>query len=92
MTLETVKFDQVYGRLLTVGLHIDKARVLAKTLIDISTTLGIDINVLLKQVDANGMRFENEVYNQLNQARTNSSQLGFVDSSNIPPAILQQVV
>jgi hypothetical protein len=92
MTLETVKFDQVYGKLLKTGLHIDKARVLAKTLIDISTTLSIDINVLLKQVDANGMRFENEVYNQLNKARTNSSQLGFVDASNIPPAILQQVV
>ncbi len=92
MSLETAKYDLVYGRLLHVGISIDKARILAKSLLDISDETGIDINQLLKQIDRNGLRFENAVYEQLNKARTNSSQIGFLDSNNIPPAIRQQVV
>lgn len=92
MSLETAKYDQVYGRLLHIGISIDKAKILAKTLLDISNEIGMDVNNLLKQVDQNGMRFENAVYDQLNKARTNSSQIGYLDANNIPPAILQQVV
>ena len=92
MTLETSKYDFVYGRLLKLGVNIDKAKLLAKTLIDISKETGISIEQVIKNVDANGMRFDNEVYEQLNKARTNSSQIGYVDRTNIPPSILQQVV
>jgi 5'(3')-deoxyribonucleotidase len=92
MTIETIKFDLVYGQLLKIGINIDTAKVMAKTLLDISHTIGVNVDDLLKQIDQNGMRFENDVYKQLNLARTNSSQLGYLDASNIPPAITRQVV
>lgn len=92
MSIETAKYDLVYGKLLKVGINIDKAKLLAKTLLDISDSTGSDINEILKNVDQNGLRFDNAVYEKLNTARTNSSQIGYLDRSNIPAAILQQVV
>lgn len=92
MTIETAEYDVVYGKLLKLGIPIDKAKLLAKTLLDISDKIGSNINDILKNVDQNGLKFDNAVYEQLNKARTNSSQIGYLDTSNIPPAILRQVV
>lgn len=90
MTIETAEYDLVYGRLLKIGIAIDKAKLLAKVLIDVNDKIGTNINDLLKNVDQNGLRYDNAVYGQLNKARTNSSQIGYMDRTNIPPAILQQ--
>ena len=90
--METAKYDIVYGRLLKLGIEINKAKILAKVLIDISDRVDLSLDQLLKSIDQNGMKFDNEVYEQLNRARTNSSQIGYLDRTNIPPTILQQVV
>lgn len=90
--METAKYDIVYGRLLKLGIEISKAKVLAKVLLDISDRVDLSLDQLLKSIDQNGMKFDNEVYEQLNRARTNSSQIGYLDRTNIPPTILQQVV
>jgi 5'(3')-deoxyribonucleotidase len=92
MALEVSKYDVLYGRLLALGIAIDAAKDLSKTLYDIVESLGISIDDILKQVDKNGLRFDNTIYDQLNSVRTNSSQIGFLDENNIPPSILQQVV
>lgn len=90
--METAKYDIVYGRLLKLGIEIEKAKVLAKILIDISERINLSLEQLLKGIDKNGIRFDNEVYAELNRARTNSSQIGYLDRANIPSTILQQVV
>lgn len=91
-TLETAKYDVVYGRLLSLGIEINKSKLLAKILLDISENLGLSMDDLLKNISKNGIRYDNDVYKKLNNARTNSSQLGYLDRTNIPPAVLQQVV
>lgn len=91
MSIETVKYDLVYGKLLKFGINIDKAKILAKTLLDISDSIGTDINEILKNVNQNGLRFDNAVYEKLNSARTNSSQIGYLDRTNIPAAIVGQL-
>ncbi len=92
MSIEVAKFDIVYGKLLKLGINIDKAKILAKTLLDISSVTGVSIEQIIKNVNSNGIRFDNEVYAELNRARTNSSQIGYLDRSNIPASIRQQVV
>lgn len=91
MALETDKFDYVYGKLLHLGFGPNHAKQLAKNLYDISKELGTNIDQILKYVTPNGLRFDNTVYASLNRARTKSSQIGFLDVSNIPPGIRQQV-
>ena len=92
MALEVSKYDVLYGKLLTLGVAVDQAKALAKVLYDISIKQGVATDDLLKYVNSNGLRFDNEVYALLNNARTNSSQIGYIDQSNIPPAILKQAV
>ncbi len=92
MAIETAKYDVLYGRLLKLNVPVDQAKTLAKVLYDISTQLGASTDDLLKYVTSNGLRFDNEVYALLNKARTNSSQIGFIDQNNIPPAIIRQAV
>lgn len=92
MSLEASKYDVLYGRLLKIGVAVDQAKALAKVLYDISIEQGVATDDLLKYVNSNGLRFDNEVYALLNNARTNSSQIGFIDQNNIPPAITTQAV
>jgi hypothetical protein len=92
MTIETNQYDIIYGKLLGLGFGIDKARSLAKSLYEIAKELNLTVGEILKYVTANGVRFDNTIYAKLNSQRTNSSQLGFIDETNIPPAIRQQVV
>jgi len=92
MTLEVSKYDVLYGRLLKLGIAVDQAKVLAKVLYDISIQQGVATDDLLKYVNSNGLRYDNEVYALLNNARTISSQIGYIDQSNIPPAISNQAV
>ena len=92
MSLEASKYDVLYGRLLKLNIPVDQAKALAKVLYDISIEQGIATDDLLKYVNSNGLRFDNEVYGLLNSARSISSQIGFIDQSNIPPAIVKQAV
>ena len=92
MALEASKYDILYGKLLKLGLAIDQAKALAKVLYDISIEQGVATDELLKYVNSNGLRYDNKVYALLNNARTNSSQIGFIDQNNIPPAITMQAV
>ena len=92
MALEVSKYDVLYGRLLKLGIAVDQAKALAKVLYDISTEQGVATDDLLKYVNSNGLRYDNAVYALLNNSRTNSSQIGYIDQSNIPPAISNQAV
>jgi hypothetical protein len=92
MAIESSKYDVLYGRLLKLNVAVDQAKALAKVLYDISIQQGVATDDLLKYVTSNGLRFDNEVYTLLNNARTNSSQIGFIDQHNIPPAIVKQAV
>lgn len=92
MALEASKYDVLYGKLLKLGLAVDQAKSLSKVLYDISIEQGVSTDELLKYVNSNGLRYDNEVYALLNKARTNSSQIGFIDQNNIPFAIIKQAV
>ncbi len=92
MAIETSKYDVLYGKLLKLNVAVDQAKALAKVLYDISIQQGVATDDLLKYVTSNGLRFDNEVYALLNNARTNSSQIGYIDQNNIPPAIVKQAV
>jgi hypothetical protein len=92
MNFETAKFDMLYGKLLSKGIPQTMAKQLATALYTISEDLGLDVDDVLKNVSKNGLRFDNNVYAQLNNYRTNSSQIGFLDVNNIPAAITRQVV
>ncbi len=90
--MEASKYDVLYGKLLKLGIQVDQAKSLAKILYDISLVKGVSTDELLKYVNSNGLRFDNEVYALLNYSRTISSQIGFIDQNNIPPAIAKQAV
>ena len=90
MNYETAKFDMLYGKLLSKNVPPTVAKQLATALYAISSELGLDIDDVLKHVSKNGLRFDNDIYNKLNTYRTNSSQIGFLDVSNIPPSIVGQ--
>ena len=92
MALETNQYDVIYGKLLGLGFSTEKARILAKSLYDISKDLDITVSEILRYVTTDGIRFDNAIYTELNRARTNSSQIGFIDETNIPTAIRQQAV
>lgn len=92
MSLEVSRYDVLYGKLLKLGIQVDQAKSLAQLLYDISVNQGVSTDELLKYVNSNGLRFDNEVYALLNNSRTNSSQIGYIDQNNIPPAISKQAV
>lgn len=91
MSIEISTYDIIYGKLLSLNFSTEHAKQLAKTLYMLSKDLNISVSELLKYVTSSGLRFENEIYAVLNRYRTNSSQLGYIDKNNIPPAILKQV-
>jgi hypothetical protein len=90
--IEVAKFDLLYGKILKILGNVDRAKQLTFVLYNISADIGMDQDQLLKYVGVNGLKFDNEIYTQLNKARTNSSQIGFIDQTTLPPNILQQVV
>jgi len=90
--IEVAKFDLLYGKILKILGNVDRAKQLTFILYNISADIGINHDQLLKYVSVNGLKFDNEIYAQLNKARTNSSQIGFIDQTTLSPNILQQVV
>jgi hypothetical protein len=90
--IEVVKFDLLYGKILKILGNVDRAKQLTFILYNVSSDIGMNHDQLLKYVDASGLKFDNEIYAQLNKTRTNSSQIGFIDQTTLPPNILQQVV
>jgi hypothetical protein len=91
MALEVAKFDIIYGKLLLFKFTPAHAKELAKVLYEISENLNLSVDVVLKYVDSNGLRFDNDIYEKLNVARTTSSQIGVLDRSNISSVILNQL-
>lgn len=91
MAIDTNKYNHIYGKLLGLNMSVDRAKDLAKSLYEISEELDITQDAVLKYVTADGIRYDNTIYSKLNKARTNSSQIGYVDPSNIPGSIMQQI-
>jgi hypothetical protein len=90
--IETARYDVLYGKILSILGDVDRSKQLTIILYKISSDLGLSTEQVLKYVNKNGIKFDNQIYNMLNSMRTNSSQLGFIDQNNIPPMIMQQVV
>lgn len=91
MSLESNKYDIIYGRLLNLELTIDHAKTLAKFLYNISEDLNLTIDQTLRYVSRNGIKFDNQIYASLNKLRTNSSQIGYIDQVAVPSMITQQL-
>ena len=92
MAFETSKFDLLYGRILSKGVKQTVAKQLAATIYRISEEANVSTEDILKYINSDGLRFDNRIYDELNKYRTNSSQIGYLDPSNIPPYVTKQVV
>jgi hypothetical protein len=92
VSLEADLFDVVYGKLLSKNISPAAAKVLAKTLVTISKEAMISTDDLLKNITANGIRFDVNIYKALNNTRSNSSQIGYIDIGNVAPVIKSQIV
>jgi hypothetical protein len=92
ISLDADLFDTVYGKLLSKNVSPAAARALAKTLVTISKEAKISTDDLLKNITANGIRFDVNIYKALNNTRSNSSQIGYIDIGNIAPVIKSQIV
>lgn len=90
--IDAAKYDFLYGKVLSAMGDPARAKEIASTLYQIGQDLGLSNQDLLKYLGKNGLQFDNTIYAKLNQARTNSSQIGFLDEGNIPSIIRQQVV
>jgi hypothetical protein len=91
MALEVAKYDIIYGKLLLFNFTPTHAKDLAKVLYEISENLNLSVGEVLKYVDSNGLRFDNEIYDKINISRTNSSQIGVLDSTNVVSSIKDQI-
>jgi hypothetical protein len=92
MNYEASKFDVLYGKLLNKKVPQSLAKQLTVAVLKISDTTGEDVDSIIKYVTASGLRFDNHVYDILNNGRSNSSQIGFLDTANIPSGISRQVI
>jgi hypothetical protein len=92
VSLETDLFDTVYGKLLSKNISPISAKTLAKTLVAISKEAKISTDDLLKNITVNGIRFDVNIYKALNNVRSNSSQIGYIDIGNISPVIKSQII
>jgi hypothetical protein len=90
--IETAKYDLLYGKVLSFVGEPVRARELTNVLYQIGEELKLNHADLIRYIGKNGLQFDNNIYAKLNQTRTNSSQLGFLDEGNIPSIIRQQVV
>ena len=91
MALEVSKYDIIYGKLLLFKFTPTHAKDLAKILYEISENLNLSVNEVLKYVDSNGLRFDNEIYDKLNVGRTNSSQIGVLDRNSLVSSVADQL-
>ena len=91
MAIDTNKYNLLYGKILTVVKDAARAKILTNVLYNVSDETGVSHADMLKYVTENGIRFNNIIYNKLNELRTNSSQLGFVDGNNVPKKLAQQI-
>ena len=91
MALEVSKYDLIYGKLLLFKFTPTHAKDLAKVLYEISESLNLSVNEVLKYVDSNGLKFDNEIYDKINLTRTNSSQIGVLDRNSIASSISNQI-
>jgi hypothetical protein len=92
MAINSADLDLIYGRLLSLNYSTERARQLAKTLYDVAESIDVKPQEILKYVSAAGVRFDNDIYDKLNNYRTNSSQIGFLDQDEIPPLLAGQLV
>lgn len=92
MSINSNNFDVIYGKLLSLNYGVDRSRQLAKALYEIADSLNIEPVEMLKYVTTSGIKFDNRIFEKLNNYRTNSSQVGFLDKDNIPSSIAQQLV
>lgn len=91
MSFETVKFDMLYGKLLSKGLTPSLAKQLATTLYRLSQEIDVSIESMTKNITSSGIKFDVEIYESLNRYRTNSSQIGYLDPVFIPSVISNQI-
>lgn len=91
MNYETSKFDMLYGKLLNKKVPQTLAKQLTVAILKISDATGEDVDSIIKYVTASGLRFDNHVYDILNNSRSNSSQIGFLDTTNTPSSITLQL-
>lgn len=89
--IETQLFDIVYAKLLSKNIMPVYARSMAALLIEISKESGVSTDDLLKNVTPSGIKFDVNIYRALNSVRSNSSQIGFFDISNISQTISSQI-
>jgi hypothetical protein len=92
ISLDADLFNTVYGKLLSKNISPVAAKVLAKTLVTISKEAMISTDDLLKNITANGIRFDVNIYKALNNTRSNSSQIGYIDIGNVAPVIKSQII
>ena len=92
MAIEVSKYDVIYGNLLSLNFTVDRAHALAATLYQISIKLSLSTDEILKYISDENFQFDNDIYEQLNSRRTNSSQIGRLEQNPIPDFISQQVV
>lgn len=90
--IDAAKYDLLYGKILSFIGDATRAKEIAAALYQIGQDLGLSNQDLLKYLGKDGLQFDNNIFAKLNQARTNSSQIGFLDEGNIPSTIRQQVV
>lgn len=91
MSFEVNKFDLLYGKLLGKGLSQNLAKQLATTLYRLSSDTDIAIDLLIKEITLNGIKFDDSIYTELNRYRSNSSQIGYLNPAGIPRAISYQI-
>ena len=92
ISLDADLFNIVYGKLLSKNISPVAAKALAKTLVTISKESMISTDDLLKNITANGIRFDVNIYKALNSTRSNSSQIGYIDIGNVAPVIKAQII
>ena len=92
MSIEVSKFDILYSKLLLLNFSPEYAKELAGVLYKISNDLDLTINDILKYINEDGFQFNNDIYKQLNDRRSKSSQIGRLEQDSIPSFITQQLI
>lgn len=89
--IETDKYNLLYGKVLSVIKDINRAKALTLVLYNITSELNISPANAMKYITESGLRFNDDIYAQMNKSRTNSSQIGFIDSNAINKGVHAQI-
>lgn len=89
--IEIDKYNLLYGKVLSVMKDVNRAKALTIVLYNIISELNISPTYAMKYVTESGLRFNDEIYAQMNKSRTNSSQIGFIDSNAINRGVYAQI-